>query len=175
MATDWQDEARRLFVADPKIGKYRLSAELKARGHEVGRTKALSFLRELRGENVTPSTAHGDQFRGGSGIAGALSPLMLGDSRKRKRANTVHKTYDYLVLGHWHQDLDFKSIIASNALKGYDEYCYISNFDFSPPGGSWWLTDSRKGRTIKAPIFVKHGDEQWQQRVDEPPQWLRRG
>ena len=39
---------------------------------------------------------HGDQFKGGSGIAGALSPLMLGDARKRKRAIAIDQPFDYL-------------------------------------------------------------------------------
>jgi hypothetical protein len=39
--------------------------------------------------------SHGDQFKGGSGIAGALSPLMIGDARKRKRAQrTQGGAYD---------------------------------------------------------------------------------
>lgn len=104
---------------------------------------------------------HGDQFRGGSGIAGALSPLMLGDSRKKKRSQAARNPYDYLVMGHWHQYLDFKGIIAGPSLKGYDEYAYHNNFDFEDPAGAWWLTDSRKGRTIKGNVHVLSDKENW--------------
>src|SRR5207253_7448208 len=46
---------------------------------------------------------HGDQARGGSGIAGALSPLMLLSHRKGKRQSAVGQPYDVMVCGHWHQ------------------------------------------------------------------------
>ena len=53
---------------------------------------------------------HGDQFKGGSGISGALSPLMLGDHRKRKRSMAIDQPYDYLMIGHFHQMLFVKDI-----------------------------------------------------------------
>lgn len=56
---------------------------------------------------------HGDQFRGGSGIAGLLSPLMIGDARKRKRETAVNRGYDFLVAGHWHQLSHFKGLIIN--------------------------------------------------------------
>lgn len=109
---------------------------------------------------------HGDQFRGGSGIAGLLSPLMLGDHRKRKRETAVGQPYDYLVMGHWHQLAHFKGLIVNGSMKGYDEYAQISNFDFEPPQQAFWLTDSRRGKTIDAPIHVLGDDEPW--RAHEP-------
>jgi len=115
---------------------------------------------------------HGDQFRGGSGIAGALSPMMIGDSRKRKRANQANNPYDFLVMGHWHQYFDFKGIIAAPSLKGYDEYAYLSNFEFEQPGGCFWLTDSNKGRTIRAALHVRHPDEDWTDITTTEPSWM---
>lgn len=41
---------------------------------------------------------HWDQFKGGSGIAGALSPLLLGDARKRKRQMAVQRPYDFMMM-----------------------------------------------------------------------------
>ena len=105
---------------------------------------------------------HGDQFRGGTGIAGALSPLLLGDARKRKRSTATNKSYDYLVLGHWHQSLDAMGIVCVNTLKGYDEYAANNNFAFSEPSQSFWLTDADKGRTIRAPIHVRSAAEKWE-------------
>lgn len=104
---------------------------------------------------------HGDQFRGGTGIAGALSPLLLGDARKRKRSNATNRPYDYMVLGHWHQDIDTCGIIACNSMKGYDEFAANSNFAFSEPSQAFWLTDSEKGRTLRAPIHVRSKHERW--------------
>lgn len=39
---------------------------------------------------------HGDQFRGGSGIAGMLSPLMIGHHRKSRRQMALRKPFDWL-------------------------------------------------------------------------------
>lgn len=77
--------------------------------------------------------SHGDQFRGGSGISGLLSPLMIGDHRKRKRAQAIATPYDYLLIGHWHQLAQMKGVIVNGSLKGYDEYAFHGNFDYEPP------------------------------------------
>ena len=104
---------------------------------------------------------HGDQFRGGSGIAAALSPMMIGDARKRKRATAAKREFDWLVMGHWHQYCVFKHIICNGSLKGMDEYSYLSNFDFEPPRQAFWITDPKHGVTISAPIHVQGRDESW--------------
>lgn len=115
---------------------------------------------------------HGDQFRGGSGIAGALSPLLLGDARKRKRNSATNTPYDYMLMGHWHQSIDTNGIICCNSLKGYDEYAANSNFAFSEPSQSFWLTDPEKGRTVCAPIHVRDSAEKWDFTTEHTPAWL---
>lgn len=99
---------------------------------------------------------HGDQFRGGSGIAGALSPLLLGANRKTRRAASSHKPYDYMVMGHWHQELwlPSKGVLVGGCLKGYDEYAFVSNFDFQLPQQELWLTTPEHGITMHCPIFA---------------------
>jgi ribosomal protein L37E len=105
---------------------------------------------------------HGDQFRGGSGIAGALSPMMIGDARKRKRAQAIHRSYDYLLLGHWHQlNLGMKNVVMNGSLKGYDEYAFNSNFDFEPPQQAFWIVDPAYGMTIRAPIHCRDKAERY--------------
>lgn len=104
---------------------------------------------------------HGDQFRGGGGIAGLLSPLMIGESRKRKRQQAVQKPFDYLIIGHWHQRAMFKNIIVNGSLVGYDEYAFVSNFDYTPPQQSFWLTDEKHGITVTAPIHVQGRNERY--------------
>lgn len=106
---------------------------------------------------------HGDQFRGGSGIAGMLSPLMLGDHRKRKREAATGQPYDYLLMGHWHQLAHVRGLVINGSLKGYDEYAAISNFDFEPPQQAFWLVDPKWGKTIDAPVHVLGDDEYWMQ------------
>lgn len=97
---------------------------------------------------------HGDQARGGSGIAGALSPLMLMDHRKRKRAMATAQDYEYLVMGHWHQLMMVKGMIVNGSVKGYDEYAAASNFDFEIPQQASWLTHHERGITARWPIAL---------------------
>jgi len=104
---------------------------------------------------------HGDQFRGGSGIAGLLSPLMIGDARKRQREQAVSRPYDYMIMGHWHQLSFLRNLIVNGSLKGYDEYAYISNFHYEPPRQAFWITDAKHGVTIQAPIHVASDDEDY--------------
>jgi len=98
---------------------------------------------------------HGDQFKGGSGIAGALSPLMLGDARKRKRSIAIDQPYDYMVLGHWHQYIMAKGIIVNGSLKGADEYSFQSNFDYELPTQALWVTHPIWGITARWPIYLE--------------------
>jgi len=97
---------------------------------------------------------HGDQFRGGSGISGALAPLMLGSHRKGRRAQTAGRPYDYLVMGHWHQQLTLPGIIVSGTLKGFDEYSYVSNFAYEEPSQAFWVSTPERAVTLSAPIHV---------------------
>jgi len=97
---------------------------------------------------------HGDQFKGGSGIAGALSPLMLGDARKRKRSIAIDQPFDYLVMGHWHQYIMAKGIIVNGSLKGADEYSFQSNFDYELPTQALWVTHPIWGITARWPIYL---------------------
>jgi transposase len=104
---------------------------------------------------------HGDQFRGGSGIAGLLSPLMIGESRKRKRQSAVRRPFEFMQMGHWHQRSMFKSLIVNGSLKGYDEYAFTSNFDFEEPQQSGFLVQPGYGITIDAPIHVLDKGEKY--------------
>ena len=99
---------------------------------------------------------HGDQFRGGSGISGALAPLMLGTHRKTRRQAAAGRPYDLLVMGHWHQHIHVpaRGLLVGGCLKGYDEYAYVSNFEPEPPQQTLWITTPERGITFLAPIFV---------------------
>lgn len=105
--------------------------------------------------NTTFCLTHGDQFKGGSGISGLLSPLMLGDARKRKRQHTMKQPYDYLVLGHFHERSFFKSVIVNGSLVGYSEYPYLLSFPVDEPQMSFFVIDQERGITISAPVFAR--------------------
>ena len=105
---------------------------------------------------------HGDQFRGGSGIAAALSPLLLGSHRKSKRSVQANRPYDWMICGHWHTlILGIYGIICNGTPKGYDEYAFQGNFAYEPPQQAFWVTDPKYGVTIRAPIHCKSDKEDW--------------
>lgn len=105
--------------------------------------------------NTTYLLTHGDQAKGGSGIAGALSPLMLMDHRKRKRGMATSQHYDYMVFGHWHQRLVVKNMIGNSSLKGYDEWTASMNYDFELPSQEMWITHPEYGITVSWPILLE--------------------
>jgi hypothetical protein len=98
---------------------------------------------------------HGDQFRGGDGMIGALGPIIRGDHRKRGRNAQVGMDYDTMLLGHWHQLIQLQRLIVNGSLKGYDEYAYSNNFPFEPPRQALWLTHPHHGITFSAPVNVE--------------------
>lgn len=97
---------------------------------------------------------HGDQFRGGSGISGVLTPLMLGAHRKTRKAMAMGTPYEVLVLGHFHQYLTLPGVIMGGALKGYDEFASSINVVPEHPTQAWWVTDPKWGVSISAPLHV---------------------
>lgn len=100
---------------------------------------------------------HGDQFQGGSGISGAASPLMLGAHRKTRRQAAIGQPYDVMVMGHWHQTIDWpsKGLIVAGSVKGYDEYAYLANLEPETPQQPLWLTTPERGVTGTWPVFVQ--------------------
>jgi len=109
---------------------------------------------------------HGDQFRGGDGMIGALGPILRGDHKKRSRNAQIEQDYDTLVMGHWHQRIMLTRVIVNPALKGYDEYAFTNNFPFEPPAQNWWITHPEHGITWDAPIYVD------QSKKFKPQDWV---
>ena len=106
---------------------------------------------------------HGDQFRGGSGIAGILTPVFIGDHRKTRRSVALSDPYDHMLVGHFHQQRDMGSVIINGSLKGYDEFAFINNYPYEPPRQAFWLTDPQHGKSgISAAIHVIDKNEEWQ-------------
>lgn len=97
---------------------------------------------------------HGDQFRGGDGMIGALGPIIRGDHKKRSRNGQIGMEYDTMCCGHWHQYMHLTRLIVNGSLKGYDEYAYSNNFPFEPPQQALWLTHPKYGITYRMPVYV---------------------
>jgi len=112
---------------------------------------------------------HGDQFRGGSGIAGALTPMHIGDFRKRRKHASAKRytgkddlDYDVQLLGHFHHRNSFPGTITVGCLKGYDEYANLGNFPYEPPSQELLIMTPERGITFQAPIWVQdRGAEGW--------------
>jgi len=98
---------------------------------------------------------HGDQFRGGDGMIGALGPIIRGDHKKRSRNAQIAMDYDTMLLGHWHQYIHLTRLIVNGSLKGYDEYAYNNNFGFEAPQQALWITHPRHGITYRSPVYVE--------------------
>jgi hypothetical protein len=109
---------------------------------------------------------HGDQFRGGDGVIGALGPIIRGDHRKRSRNGQIGMQYDCMLMGHWHQLIQLQRLIVNGSLKGYDEYAYSNNFGFERPRQALWITHPDHGITIAMPVYV---DEE---RADAKQPWV---
>lgn len=111
--------------------------------------------------------SHGDAFRGGDGMVGALGPIIRGDHKKRSRNAQIDLEYDTLLIGHWHQLIQMQRIIVNGSLKGYDEYAYGASFPFEPPRQALWITHPQFGITFSAPVLVDRPAEE-----SKPASWV---
>ena len=103
---------------------------------------------------------HGDQFRGGDGMIGALGPIIRGDHKKRSRNGQIDMVYDCMLLGHWHQLIQMQRLIVNGSLKGMDEYAFAGNFGYEQPRQALWLTHPEHGIIMSMPVNAdRHFDE----------------
>ena len=98
--------------------------------------------------------SHGDSFKGGDGIIGAIGSVIRGDYKKRSRAAQIGQPYDTLLCGHFHQLIQLDRLIINGSLKGYCEYANANNFSYEPPRQALWITHPDHGITFSAPIHV---------------------
>lgn len=120
---------------------------------------------------------HGDQFKGGNGIAGVMSPIMRGDARKRNLEEAVGTPYHYLMMGHFHQLQNWGDKMINGSLKGYDDYAIAHAFGFELPQQMFFLVDPEHGKTIWSPVRVTTEAERrfWDKPVGERIDWLSQG
>jgi DNA-binding Lrp family transcriptional regulator len=97
---------------------------------------------------------HGNQFRGGDGIIGALGPIMRGDTKKRAQAVDTGESYDTLLLGHFHTLLPLRKVIANGSIVGFNEYAKSNNLRYEPPQQALWITHPVRGMTFNIPIHL---------------------
>ena len=140
---------------------YHLLAEAFSNEPRVTSGVSDSFTAHYRIYNTRYLLTHGDQFRGGSGIAGPATPWALGDHKLRKQMASIEGwterpvEYDVLLIGHFHQLTYMKSMIVNGSTKGFCEFAKKMNFSFEPPKQALWFTTEDRGKSIPLEIFVE--------------------
>lgn len=100
---------------------------------------------------------HGDQFRSGDSLIGAIGPTTRGDKRKRSAAISMPGSpvaYDTLVVHHFHQTYLRPVLLMNGSLKGYDELAVAADWDYEPPTQNLWLTHPQWGITYYVPLIA---------------------
>ena len=117
---------------------------------------------------------HGNQFRGGSGWAGPLMPIMRGDRKKKESRASVNKPYDMMLCGHFHTLKFLGDVIMNGSLVGYGEFASCGNFKFEPPQQAFFLIDSEHGvNSQHGPIHCLCENEPWiEERDTGMTSWL---
>lgn len=121
-----------------------------------------SLYADVRIYDMSLRLEHGDEARGGTGIAGALSPLLLLQHRRLKQ---YRRGLDLLVVGHWHRRLVLPGLLAIGTLKGPDEYTLGRGFDTEPPSQEFAIVAPGHGIVLNAPIYVASPKEEAWHRV----------
>lgn len=96
---------------------------------------------------------HGDQFRAGDSIIGAIGPVMRGEQKKSAAYSAVGDSYDVMIFGHWHTRMIWSRGRGNGALKGFDEFAKFNNFKPEPASQNFWITHADHGITFDAPLL----------------------
>lgn len=100
---------------------------------------------------------HGNALgvKGGDGIIGALGPIARGAVKLRNSEFKIGREFDYLIMGHWHQEIWLSRVIVNNSLKGYDEYARLFlRADPSRPSQCLWFVHPEHGITARISVYV---------------------
>ena len=103
--------------------------------------------------NLNFLMTHGDQFRGGTGISGFFTPLMLGMYRKQKKQAAIARSFDVMMCGHFHQYIHTNILMVNGSIKGYDEYANRMNFPFERPQQAAFIVHRHNGMIFRTPIL----------------------
>jgi len=96
---------------------------------------------------------HGDCFRGGSGIGGILVPILRGMAKKQQIYSAIKKTFDVMVIGHFHQLIMMDNLVVNGTVKGMDEWCLQMGFPYQRPQQGMWVNHPEHGMILKTKIL----------------------
>ena len=96
-------------------------------------------------------------MRGGSGIAGALSPLLLGVHRATRQATWEQRPFDVLMVGHWHQEtfIPSRGLCINGSMVGYDEFARGLKLEPELAKQSLVIVTPEHGVSFSAPIICQ--------------------
>lgn len=118
-------------------------------GHKVKFEIATGYHHYLQIYNFVLRIHHGHAINYGGGVGGLTIPL-----NKKIQIWNYTKKADLDVLGHFHQFLDGGNFIVNGSLIGYNAYAIAIGAKFEPPRQSFFLINSKYGKSIVAPIFL---------------------
>ncbi len=110
---------------------------------------------------------HGNDFKGGNGISGIFSAVMLGRHRTESQYKAFGKTFNWMHIGHFHQNVTLKGLLVNGSMKGYDEYAYSARFHPERPSQKLMITTPENGLTFDVPIWVDDADAEGWGEIDE--------
>jgi len=131
--------------------------------HLMYHSLALHFLKEKRvkfiinqsyhtfldvyGQTVRIHHGHAIKYQGG--VGGITIPMNKAIAQWNKA-----KEADLDICGHWHQFKDTGNCIVNGSLIGYSPYGIVIKAEYERPKQAFFLLDSKRGKTIVAPIIV---------------------
>lgn len=82
---------------------------------------------------------HGDRIgsRGGTGFVGPAATILRGFKKTKQVYDDLGKSFDYLLVGHYHSMFDLGGCFANGSLIGYNEYAMAIRAKPEPP--QQWL------------------------------------
>jgi hypothetical protein len=92
---------------------------------------------------------HGDGLRYQGGVGGLTIPV-----EKAIASWNKGRVADLDVFGHWHQMQQNPKWISNGSIIGYGPYALSIKAPYEPPQQTYFLFDSKRGRTGTWPIFV---------------------
>lgn len=93
---------------------------------------------------------HGDSIRYEGGIGGLTIPLEKAIASWNKA-----KVADLDIFGHWHTQQQNPKWVSNGSLIGFNAFALNIKAPFEPPQQTYFLFDSKRGRTATSPIFLE--------------------
>jgi hypothetical protein len=131
---------------------YHLLARQHVTRDEISWQVAQALYADLDIRGLRVRLEHGDEAKGGTGIASAMSPLFLLHHRRTRQYAAADRQLDLLITGHFHSRYSAPGLLVGGTLKGVDEYSTGRGFPFQEPSQEILVVGDR-GVLLNAPIW----------------------